>query len=135
MSLTGLWNNDMNNRMQSGFMRDKGQRQRLIIVNLRKFLKHDIANRVTKKDLLDWRDIFDANTFRQNRKRDMPVCSEGGVHLGEREMICHYKQICCCPIRTALSWNVMLSSRTVSSNFKTPRDERRHQLLGIFQSS
>jgi len=42
--------------MQAGFMRDKGQRHRPVIDNLRKFLKHNDAGRVTKKDVLAWRD-------------------------------------------------------------------------------
>ncbi len=58
VSLTGLWADYLNSRMQAGFMRDKGQKQRPVINSLRKFLKHNDAARVTKKDLLSWRDIL-----------------------------------------------------------------------------
>ncbi len=56
VSLTGLWTDYLNSRMQAGFMRDKGQRQRPVIDSLRKFLKHNDAGRLTKKDLMAWRD-------------------------------------------------------------------------------
>lgn len=56
VSLSGLWTDYLNSRMQAGFMRDKGQRQRPVIESLRKFLRHDDAARITKKDLLEWRD-------------------------------------------------------------------------------
>jgi integrase len=55
VSLTGLWTDYVNSRMQAGFMRDKGQRLRPVIENLRKFLKHNDASRITKKDLTAWR--------------------------------------------------------------------------------
>ncbi len=56
VSLKRLWADYINSRVQAGFMRDKGQRLRPVAENLRKFLKHDDARRVTKKDLLAWRD-------------------------------------------------------------------------------
>lgn len=56
VSLSGLWADYLDSRMQAGFMRDKGQRHRPVIDNLRKFLKHNDAGRVTKKDVLAWRD-------------------------------------------------------------------------------
>ena len=56
VKLTGLWSDYVNSRVQAGFMRDGGKRQRPVIENLRKFLKHDDARRITKKDLLAWRD-------------------------------------------------------------------------------
>lgn len=58
VSLTGLWDDYLKSRMQAGFMRDKGLRQRPVIYSLRKFLKHNDAARVTKKDLLSWRDML-----------------------------------------------------------------------------
>lgn len=58
VSLTGLWDDYLKSRMRAGFMRDKGQRQRPVIDSLRKFLKHNDATRVTKKDLLSWRDML-----------------------------------------------------------------------------
>ena len=56
VSLTGLWTDHLNSRMQIGAMRDKGQRQRPVIASLRKFLKHNDAGRITKKDIMAWRD-------------------------------------------------------------------------------
>ncbi|AXI47230.1 integrase [Sulfitobacter sp. SK012] len=58
VSLTDLWDDYLKSRMQAGFMRDKGQRQRPVIDSLRKFLKQNDAARVTKKDLLSWRDML-----------------------------------------------------------------------------
>ncbi len=56
VNLTDLWSDYVNSRVQAGFMRDKGKRQRPVIKSLRKFLRHNNARRVTKKDLLAWRD-------------------------------------------------------------------------------
>ncbi|MEI4233909.1 DUF6538 domain-containing protein [Roseovarius sp. D22-M7] len=56
VSLKRLWADYVQSRVQAGFMRDGGKRARPVIENLRKFLKHDDARRVTKKDLLGWRD-------------------------------------------------------------------------------
>ncbi len=56
VSLKRLWTDYINGRVQAGFMRDKGKRLRPVAENLHKFLKHDDARRVTKKDLLAWRD-------------------------------------------------------------------------------
>ncbi|WP_241525932.1 DUF6538 domain-containing protein [Pseudophaeobacter leonis] len=56
VNLTDLWSDYVNSRVQAGFMRDGGKRQRPVIENLRKFLRHNNATRITKKDLLAWRD-------------------------------------------------------------------------------
>lgn len=56
VSLTRLWTDYVASRVQAGFMRDRGKRQLPVIDNLRGFLKHNDARRVTKKDLLAWRD-------------------------------------------------------------------------------
>jgi integrase len=56
VSLTGLWADYINSRIQAGFMRDKGLRHRPVINSLRKFLKHNDAARITRKDVLAWRD-------------------------------------------------------------------------------
>ncbi|WP_127111710.1 DUF6538 domain-containing protein [Shimia sediminis] len=56
VSLKKLWADYIESRVQAGFMRDKGKRLRPVAESLRKFLKHDDARRVTKKDLLAWRD-------------------------------------------------------------------------------
>jgi integrase len=42
-------------------MRDGGKRARPVIESLRKFLKHDDAQRVTKKDLIAWRESLMKN--------------------------------------------------------------------------
>lgn len=42
-------------RTQAGSMKDGGKRSRPVIDNLRKFLGHSDARRVTRKDLLEWR--------------------------------------------------------------------------------
>lgn len=56
VSLQGLWEDYVAARVQAGFMRDGGKRQRPVIENLRKHLRHNDARRVTKKNLLEWRD-------------------------------------------------------------------------------
>ncbi|WP_291336807.1 hypothetical protein [Albidovulum sp.] len=56
VSLNELWANYVKGRTQAGFMKDNGKRQSPVIKSLCAFLKHDDANRVTKKDLLAWRD-------------------------------------------------------------------------------
>lgn len=56
VSLSGLWEDYVKARTLAGFMKDGGKRARPVIVNLRKFLRHDDARRVTRKDLLAWRD-------------------------------------------------------------------------------
>ena len=56
VSIKRLWADYVNSRVQAGFMRDRGKRQLPVIDNLRKFLGHDDAGRVTKKDIMAWRD-------------------------------------------------------------------------------
>ncbi|WP_127559081.1 DUF6538 domain-containing protein [Nioella ostreopsis] len=56
VSLTRLWADYTAMRKQAGFMRDGGRRQAVAITSLRKFLKHDDARKITRKDLLAWRD-------------------------------------------------------------------------------
>ncbi|MDW4548827.1 DUF6538 domain-containing protein [Defluviimonas sp. D31] len=56
VSLKKLWDDYVKSRTQAGFMKDGGSRQAPVIKSLRTFLKHDDARRVTKKDLLAWRD-------------------------------------------------------------------------------
>jgi integrase len=58
VSLTGLWEDYVNTRIQAGFMKDRGKRQKPVIENLRKYLKHNDAQRIAKKDLLGWRDLL-----------------------------------------------------------------------------
>jgi integrase len=55
VSLTALWEDYVASRIVAGFMKDRGRRQRPVIENLRNYLKHDNANQVTKKDLIDWK--------------------------------------------------------------------------------
>ena len=56
VSLSKLWADYLASRMQAGFIKDGGKRQEPVIKSLRAFLKHNDAQRVTKKDLLLWRD-------------------------------------------------------------------------------
>ncbi|WCR04745.1 hypothetical protein [Paracoccus saliphilus] len=56
VSLSKLWNDYIKARTTAGFMKDGGRRQRPVIDSLRKFLKHNDARRITRKDLLAWRD-------------------------------------------------------------------------------
>jgi integrase len=56
VSLSMLWQEYVAVRTQAGFMRSGPQRQAPVIENLRKFLKHDNARRVTKADLMAWRE-------------------------------------------------------------------------------
>ena len=56
VSLSRLWEDYKASRIRAGFMKDGGRRQNPVVENLRKFLRHDDAARVTKKDLLEWRD-------------------------------------------------------------------------------
>ncbi|MFO8127990.1 DUF6538 domain-containing protein [Yoonia sp.] len=56
VSLSKLWREYVETRMKAGFMRSGKTREDPVIANLRKFLKHDDARRVTKSDLMTWRD-------------------------------------------------------------------------------
>jgi len=52
VSVSAVWTEYVASRDQAGFFKDGGKRQQPVIRNLRAFLKHDDARRVTKKDLL-----------------------------------------------------------------------------------
>lgn len=56
VSIKRLWSDYVATRRQAGFMKDGARRQTPVIDNLVKYLKHDNAARVTKKDILGWRD-------------------------------------------------------------------------------
>lgn len=56
VGLAKLLNDYIKARTAAGFMKDKGRRAHGVIEDLRKFLKHSDARKVTKKDLLEWRD-------------------------------------------------------------------------------
>lgn len=56
VSLSKLWREYVETRTKAGFMRSGPERQESVIANLRKFLKHDNARRVTKSDLMAWRE-------------------------------------------------------------------------------
>lgn len=56
VSLAKLWNDYVKARTIAGFMKDGGRRQRPVIESLRKFLGHSDARKVTRKDLMSWRD-------------------------------------------------------------------------------
>ncbi|MBZ8117366.1 site-specific integrase [Roseovarius sp. LXJ103] len=54
VSLTKLWNSYVQSRQDLGYMGDGGRRQELAVRSLRKFLRHDNAAKITKKDMTDW---------------------------------------------------------------------------------
>ncbi len=56
VGLAKLWNDYIKARTSAGFMKDGGKRMQPVIESLRKFLRHSDARKVTKKDLLEWRD-------------------------------------------------------------------------------
>ncbi len=56
VSLSQLWEDYRNYRIQAGFLKDGGRRQEPVIRHLRTYLKHDDARRITRKELLAWRD-------------------------------------------------------------------------------
>lgn len=56
VSISALWSDYVKSRVVVGFMKDGGIRQRPVIENLLKFLGHDDARQITRRDLLDWRD-------------------------------------------------------------------------------
>ncbi|MGV6804085.1 MAG: DUF6538 domain-containing protein [Ruegeria sp.] len=56
VSIKQLWKDYVAQRQQAGFMRSGTGRQQPVIDKLVKHLKHNDATRVTKKDLIDWRD-------------------------------------------------------------------------------
>lgn len=56
VKLPQLWSDYLAARMQAGFIRDGGKLQEPVIRNLREFLGHDDAQRVTRKDVIAWRD-------------------------------------------------------------------------------
>ncbi len=55
VSIKHLWADYVNARRQAGFMRDGGRQLGLTVEKLRKFVKHDDAARLTKRDVLEWR--------------------------------------------------------------------------------
>ncbi|REF70271.1 tyrosine-type recombinase/integrase [Paracoccus versutus] len=56
ISLSKLWDDYIKARTAAGFMKDGGKRMEPVKVSLRKFLGHNDARQVSKKNLLDWRD-------------------------------------------------------------------------------
>lgn len=56
VSLSKLWADYIKARTAAGFMKDGGKRMEPVATSLRQFLGHNDARRVTKKNLLDWRD-------------------------------------------------------------------------------
>ncbi|WP_037317191.1 DUF6538 domain-containing protein [Ruegeria halocynthiae] len=56
VSIKQLWKDYVAHRQQAGFMRSGIGRQQPVIDKLIKHLKHNDATRVTKKDLIAWRD-------------------------------------------------------------------------------
>src|SRR6056297_2976088 len=54
VSVKGLWADYVQARQRLGYMKDGGRRQELAIKSLIKFLRHDDAAKITKKNMLDW---------------------------------------------------------------------------------
>ncbi|MFG6081394.1 hypothetical protein ACEUZ9_002014 [Paracoccus litorisediminis] len=54
--ISSLWSGYVKSRVTAGFMKDGGIRQRPVIESLRKFLGHNDARQITRRNLLDWRD-------------------------------------------------------------------------------
>ena len=56
VKISELWADYVKSRVQAGFLKDGGKRQGPVIKSLRTFVKHDDARRITKKDIIAWRD-------------------------------------------------------------------------------
>lgn len=56
VKLTTLWQDYVQARIQAGFMKDRGRRQAPVIESLRSFVKHNDARKITRKNLIAWRD-------------------------------------------------------------------------------
>ena len=56
VGISALWSDYVNSRVIASFMKDGGIRQRPVIKNLLKFLGHNDARQITRRNLLDWRD-------------------------------------------------------------------------------
>lgn len=56
VSIKRLWTDYIAGRQQIGSMRDGGKRQQAVIDSFLKHLRHEDAARVTRKDVLDWRE-------------------------------------------------------------------------------
>ncbi|HEY9038011.1 MAG TPA: hypothetical protein VIN05_03595 [Roseovarius sp.] len=56
VSLSKPWRDYVDTRTQAGFMRSGSRRQDPVVENLRKFVKHDDARRITKADVMAWRE-------------------------------------------------------------------------------
>lgn len=54
--ISSLWSGYVKSRVSAGFLKDGGIRQRPVIESLRKFLGHNDARQITRRNLLDWRD-------------------------------------------------------------------------------
>lgn len=57
VSIKRLWNDYVASRQLLGRMADKGRRQALAVESLLDYLRHDDANRVTRKDISAWLDL------------------------------------------------------------------------------
>lgn len=54
VSIKALWADYVQARKRLGYMKDGGRRQELAIKSLIRFLRHDDAAKITKKNMLDW---------------------------------------------------------------------------------
>ncbi len=105
VSLSKLWREYVDTRTQAGFMRSGSRRQDPVIANLRKFLKHDNARRMTKADMMAWRDHL---------MKSLSAKTVSDVYLST--------------IRSLLAWaedNDRLSEN-VAANVKQPKPRRQY---------
>lgn len=105
VKLTGLWADYVASRRKAGFMRDKARRQTPAIESLRAFLGHDNARRITKKDMLAWRE-----------------------HLMETRSAKTVSDVYLSTIRSLLSWAVDNDrlEENVAQNVRQPKPRKVH---------
>ncbi|OWU84660.1 integrase [Oceanicola sp. 22II-s10i] len=105
VSLSRLWEDYKANRMEAGFMRTEGRRQNTVVDGLRKFVKHDDAARLTKKDITQWRD---------NLMKTLSAKTVSDVYLST--------------IRTLLGWAVEndLLTENVAAHVRQRKPRKQH---------
>lgn len=100
VSLKGLWAEYVQMRMQTGGMRNGGKRQGVAIEGLSKFVKHDDAARLNRKDIIAWRDHL---------RKSLSARTISDVHLST--------------VRSLLNWAVENEklSENVAATVKQPK--------------
>ncbi len=105
VSIKQLWKDYVAHRQQAGFMRSGTGRQQPVIDKLVKYLKHNDATRVTKKNLLAWRDHL---------MRDLSAKTVSDVYLST--------------IRSLFSWAVEneLLDENPAANVRQAKPKKQH---------